>query len=144
MDLVFAMDAIYTNLVDPSWWFTGIFFVVVALALPAIFRAVQRLLKSLSRNRRAKRLWRVKRIRRNPLSISYEISKASANYVLFVLAAFGYLFALVFTPLHEIAKSSTSLVFFIGSPIFVFELMWLFADSFVKEIIRSRERIVKY
>jgi hypothetical protein len=136
------MDAILNNLSDPSWWFTGLFFVLLALAVPTIFRAAQRWLRSLSRNQRAKRLRLVKRLRRNSLLISYEISKTSANYVLFVLVSFGYLFTLLLTPIHEIIKTSTLLAVLIGSPVLAFEVIWLLSDSFVKEIIKSREKIV--
>jgi len=82
-------------------------------------------------------------MRRHPLKISYEINKASANYILFMLVALGYFFALLFTPMHEVTKSSKLLSFLFAVPAFVFEIMWLSADSYVSDLLKSRAKICR-
>ena len=133
------MNAILTNLCDPSWWFTGIFFILVALALPPILGKAKIWLSSITRGISARKLRAIKRIRRDPLLISYEISKESANYILFMLVCFVYLFSFLLI----IHKISTMIALIISLPLYMFEIRWIQTNIFVKEILDSRDKIKK-
>jgi len=136
------MNTIFTNLGDISWWF-NIFFPVAAVALiPKLIRWVAKFAKSINRRMRLKRLRKIKAIRHNSLAITYEMHKASALFIVFMLAAVGGIVALVTSPLlQQSSRLFPILTSLVAVPVLWAELMWLLKDTFVKDILKARARL---
>jgi hypothetical protein len=136
------MDSIIANLTDPSWWFTGFFFLVVPWLLPYAFRALKPVLVGFFRRKKRNNLRSVKALRWSSLRITHQISRANANYILFVIMLVVFVCSILFTPLRSIARS-VPLTLLFAFPIYFFEIRWLNSDSLAKEAIKSREKIAK-
>ncbi|WP_171696257.1 hypothetical protein [Methylomonas sp. ZR1] len=134
------MEQILSNLADPSWWFTGVFFCVIGLLLAATVKHVPLGLKKLYRNKKAIKLRKIKSLRTCQSVINYEIAKSNSYFILFVMVVCLFLFWFVSGPLNQIAKSSIIAVLILSSPIYVFEFLWLIQDKFTRDLIaRSRK-----
>lgn len=136
------MDVILRNLSDPSWWFTGLFFVLVALAMPSLFRRLQRVVRRTGRGMLARSRKRVKNARHDPLAITAAIGKANAQFTVFLLLAFGYGLALLLLA-APYARMLVPLAIALSAPVFVIEIAWLNTDSYVKEVLKARARFLR-
>lgn len=134
------MIEILANLKNPSWWFTGLFFTFLLWVIPKAFRKVEPLARGLAKRSKLRNLKQVKTLRWDPLQIQYLISRANANYTIFVALIVLFILVIVFTPAREALKSP-SLALLCASPVFLFELLWLTSDSTAKEAIKARRRI---
>jgi hypothetical protein len=133
------MSTILSNLGDPSWWF-NIFFPVAAVALlPRIGRPLVAKARSVFRRIKARRLSRVRRLRRDPLRITYEMQKASVFFVVFVLMGVAALVSLLVSPFKgEQLRFAAALASF---PVLWAEFAWLLKDLLVKDILAYRDRL---
>lgn len=134
------MDVIIKSLIDPSWWFTGIFFVLVAYALPPCFRRIKGWLRALLRSRQAIGRRKVKNMRLNADLLTYTMGRANVYYMLFLALGFGYLFFISFISSLQGGKIQISLAVVLSTPVFIFELAWINSDTFVKEVIAARRK----
>lgn len=134
------MDAILNNLIDPSWWFNGIFFVLVAFLLPPLFRYARSSLRKVARNRQAVARRKVKNIRLNAASLSYAIGRANVHYGLFLALSCGYLFVLALLSSAQKGEISVVAAILLSIPVFIFEFAWIVSDSFVKDAIKARDK----
>lgn len=82
----------------------------------------------------------MKVIRWDDLKISCEMQKASAFYVVFVLLGVFWLLALAVVP---VKMTSSMLVFASSFPVLIAEFVWLLQDSFVRETMKSRDRLIR-
>lgn len=133
------MGTILSNLGDPSWWF-NIFFPVAAVALLArIGRPVVAKARSVFRRAKAKRIRRVKQLRRDPLRITYEMQKASVFFVVFVLMAVAAVVSLLVSPFRsEQLRFAAALA---SLPVLWAEFAWLMKDLLVRDLLASRDRL---
>ena len=82
------MENIISNIKDPSWWFTGMFFVLVAYLLPKVVRGIQRTpqhAKGFVRGIEKKKLLRIKKTRFDDTKIIIEANKVNTWFILFCL-----------------------------------------------------------
>lgn len=135
------MNAILANLVDPAWWFNIVFAIVLSGALPPALRWLVKQLREASRNRKASRMRKVRAMRRDSLLISYEMQKATAFFVVFVLISISALATLIASPFQKSPHIFNVVTFFVMLPVLWSELAWLLKDSFVKEVLRSRGKL---
>lgn len=131
------MESIIKNLGDPSWWFTGLFFVLIALAIPKGLQKIQSAARGLDRYIKFKNRKKVKSLRWDLLEIHLLINRASANYVVFIVLCFTFLTLLTLTPLSK----SFALAAFASIPIYIFEILWLIPQTLVKQAIKYRNKV---
>jgi hypothetical protein len=72
------MEAIVNNLLDPAWWFTGLFFAALIYLTPRIFRQIQVLLKGTLKGALLRKQKKIKNTRFNQSLVNYEIAKANS------------------------------------------------------------------
>ena len=135
------MNAIVKNLLDPSWWFTGVFFILVAIALPRIVRRCQKVFRSFRRGQLAKTRRKIKSARRDPLVITAAIGKANAHYTVFLLLMFGDTLALFLLSATQGGRIPLMLAVVVSMPTFIFEIAWIVSDTYAKELIKARSRL---
>lgn len=94
------MDPITQNLKDPSWWFTGLFFLflgiginyfsksIIARVFKVLSVAIPSIVKSITRKKKLRKLRRIRYARFHPLLIIREISRADTLYVIATLTFF--------------------------------------------------------
>ena len=131
------METILANLADPSWWFSSFFPAVVIILLQRLFRPLWARTKIFLRTRRAKELSKIKRLRWDDMQITYEMQKAAALLVIFILSIVLALVSLLLSPVTK----STLHVIIVSIPILWSELAWLSRDKLVKEVILYRKKL---
>lgn len=137
------MDGILKSLFDPSWWFSGLFFILVAYALPATISNARAAFRKTVRKRQAAYLRKVRAIRLNEASLSYALGKANVHYALFLALSCGYLFVLAILSAQQKGSIPTVFAIILSLPVFAFELAWISSDSFVKDAIKARQRFFR-
>lgn len=139
------MGSITQVLSDPGAWVSGILFSLIATAIYKLVGHLPSRIRGVGRARRLKNLKSIRVKRENPMEISYAIGKANAQFVAFLLMFFFYLAALlVSNTLSDIINQSVILGVIVGSPIFVFELLWLFQDLRAQKLIKEHGKILRY
>jgi len=138
------LELIVNNLKDPSWWFTGIFFAVFALALPKVFKKFLKVIRIYARNSRLKTLRKIRSLSHDAMMIQYEISKNSAYFMLFIMTVFVLFLALLLSPLASGIRNNHTLFVVSLSPVLFFEVLWLSQNSYVKELIKARRKLVTF
>ena len=136
------MEQIYQNLMTPDWWFTGIFFVVIALVLQKIIKILPQRFKTFFRKIRAKNLKKIRRIRWCQSEINYEINKTTGRFFLFCLVCMAYLWMLIaYEPIKGIFVISKLSGVILTIPVWIVEIFWLFQESKVREIIAYQKKL---
>ncbi|MBM7422437.1 putative membrane protein YqjE [Spongiibacter marinus] len=139
------MNSIIDKLSDPGNWVAGILFSLIAAIIYKLGSMLPSVVRGYSRSRRLININQVRKQRVNPLEVTYAIGKANAQFVAFLLMCFFYLAALLVSEtLREIANQSIILVLILASPIFVFEIFWLFQDSRAKRLVTEHGKILNY
>lgn len=138
------MDTIISNLADPSWWFTGLFFAGLIWAIRRIrtlgVYSIRRFLKS----RRLLRLRRIRSVRTSQAAVMYEIVRSQAYFLVFVLTCVVYLLWYTVTPLSGLFREQPLVALVFACPIYIFELAWLFRESFTRDVIAAHNKTLKY
>lgn len=137
------MENILQNLSNPDWWFTGLFFSLVAISLPKLIELLKSRTRSAFRGLRLKKLKGIKRQRHNELLIHYELDKISAYFLGMLIIASMFMVVFVASPLIQVLSKSPLLGVLLSTPVYVFEYLWLQQDSYVKELIASRTKFEK-
>ncbi len=135
------MQSILEKLEDPSWWFTGFFFVVVGLVLAAIVSSLPGWLRKWSRASKAKQLQKVKSIRHRKWDVYYQIAVERTYFIIFALVCLGYVYLMVASPLVLLFKESVVAGFIVTIPIYWAEVIWLKRNSFVKQLIKYANKV---
>jgi hypothetical protein len=143
------MEQILTNIKDPSWWFTGVFFLVVGILLtkllstwiPSIWKYISKLVPRMTRRiqRRKERriLIRVKRYRQHQIKVNWLISKYWALVTLFIMYA-GFL-AVSFSLSSEIDEKTTEIrkLLPLVLPIYTFQLLIMWERIILKRVMKA-------
>lgn len=137
------MDSIINVLTDPSEWFKAIFFWLVIVAIQKTYQGLPAGIKSVTRRNRFSRMKRIRSERKSDFYVYNAISRAQANYTLFMILAFGYLFGILFTPMKDVINTSVVLGAVVGLPVLGFEVAWLLNDNYAKELIKARHRLIR-
>ena len=94
------MDQIWKNLLDPSWWFTGMFFVVLGImitklffnAAPYLFKKLSKLIpiqsRKIQRWNKRRVLISIKNTRQKEMKINWLIGRYWASF-LFIIICFA-------------------------------------------------------
>ena len=135
------MDRIIENWNDPSWWFTGIFFTFVAVFIAWLLKKFPNLLKSLLIKWNSKRQKKIKNDRWNDSMIQYQISKSQSRFVLFIFVSLSYLIWFFVGSLNKVFELSFLWGIVFCFPIYIAEIFWLVKDEYVKDLIKSRNKI---
>ena len=135
------MQTILSNISDPSWWFNGIFFIIIGLAIAWLIKLAPKLLKSFARKTQAKKLQKIKRERWCALTVQYQIGCAQARFLVFIFTCFTYISWLAYESIKIIFHDNFILGIFLTSPIYIVEAIWLFRDLYVKELIKRRRKL---
>ena len=139
------MESVIEKLSDPGNWVAGILFSLIAAIIYKLGSMLPRVIRGYSRSRKLTNINQMRKQRVNPLEATYAIGKANAQFVAFLLMYFFYLAALLISQtFREIANESIILVLILASPIYVFELVWLFQDSRAKQLVFEHGKILKY
>ena len=145
------MDALLTELASPQAVIgitAAVFLMFLEPVITRIRNGLWRLLKLTpklaSRTFRAFRyryLLKLKKVRRDPLEITYQIARTNTYFLLFWGAVAFYLALIVLGPLSGIGGLPTSVQLVVSAPIYIFELVWLIQDDHAKELIKSAAKI---
>ncbi len=135
------MHKIYENLSDPSWWFTGVFFVVLALLLAWMVKKLPFIREKVSRRVKLKMLKRIRKERWSAELVNYQINKLQSRYIIFIITCLVYLFWFAYEPFKVIFEQSVWLGLFLSSPIFILEVSWLTHNSYVLSLIQYRRKL---
>ena len=139
------MESITKSLSDPGAWVSGILFSLIAAAIYRLFELAQGRLRGVSRSRRLKALRALRELRGNPAEIAFAIGTANAQYVAFLMMCFFYLGALLLSDGYRTVFSKSIVAgVIVGTPIFVFELVWLHYDSVARRLVKAHGAILKY
>lgn len=116
------MEQILKNLNDPSWWFTGMFFVLVGLFLtkllfnwfPSLLRSVSRKIPvygdKLSRRFRLKILKAIKRNRQHQVRVNWVITRYWSLATISTIYAFFALVMFLMYPKSDNASIANNLI----------------------------------
>ena len=135
------MQQILVNMSDPSWWFNGVFFILLGLFIAWCFKHAPKLLKKSYRNRQAKKLQRIKVDRWCQSTVQYQISKSQARFLVFIFTCFTFVSWLAYEPIKIIFNENFVLGMLLTSPIYIIEIFWLSKDSYVRELIKRRRKL---
>ena len=143
------MDQILINLQDPSWWFTGVFFVLVGILitkivftwLPKLWRYISKLIpKATLRITRWKEktiLLRVKRYRQHQIKVNWLIAR---YWAMAILATMYMGFLAVSYSLsnesHENSKEITKLLPLV-LPAYFLQILVMWERSILKRVINE-------
>lgn len=135
------MEAITSNLGDPSWWFTGIFFSLLGLLLAKFLHHIPGVLKNLLKGLIIRRTLKIKNTRFNQSLVNYQIARANSYFIIFIIICCLYATWLVSGSFLSIVKASPWLAAALSTPIYIAEILWLFQDGYTKELAKSRGKL---
>jgi hypothetical protein len=147
-----SMDTILTNLNDPSWWFTGVFFIVIALLIPKAITFVYAIplhAKGFKRKFKLKNMKRVRGIRHDDTKVLMESIKTSAWMIVFILSILILMYSYITEPIwlsHAVNNTPTekgSVMAFLALllPIYVLEFIYLKQAGFLKLLMKHRDKL---
>ncbi len=101
------------------------------------------LFRGLSTWKRERKFKRLKRIRRNrniyPI-VQDEIAKCNTYFIMFCISILFYLYLFMDSPIKELFNINMWLTVLLASPIYYFEIRWLVASSNKKELLGVMRR----
>lgn len=135
------MEAIINNILDPAWWFTGLFFSTLIYLTPRIFRNLQTLLKGTLKGVLLRKQKKIKSSRFNQSLVNYEIAKANSYFLIFTMTCCFYLTWFLIGQFKALIELAPALGAILSAPIYISEIIWLRQDSFAKDLAKSRGKI---
>ena len=138
------METIFSNFQDPSWWFTGLFFVFLLYVVKKASLYLPLIIKNFFRGRKFKRLKILREYRSSQASINYEITKSHSYFMVFLVIFGLYLVWFTSSTMSILIKDSPLFALIISSPIYIAEIIWLFKDDFCKELVKEHNKTLKY
>lgn len=137
------MNQIISNLQDPSWWFTGLFFLLIGFAVRKLATSLPKLNDILKRKRRLKVLKTIKFYRRNDLKIQWLIGRywslATICMALMILSI--YVFALMPSTSTNYLNLALPSITFLISYTSLFNL--LREKEILSEVLEENEKLKK-
>lgn len=154
------MDQILKNLNDPSWWFTGIFFVLVGILLtkflfnwtPNLFRSISNKIPAygdlLSRRLKLRILKAVKRNRQHEVRVNWAIARYWSIATIAILYMFFAMIIFLVSPKQEAAGIKHQLVpLLLFTPMYFLQFLAILEKKITLRIIKShiqwKKRITK-
>jgi hypothetical protein len=133
------MNEIAQNILDPSWWFSGVFFALISVGLAKMSPVFLKLIRNNLRSCVAKRQRKIKNARFNQNLIFYHIVKANAFFVIFII------FLVDFLAFQNFVLYKKSLFFALINflPVIFLEVVWLTSDGFAKDLIKENNNLRK-
>ena len=135
------MEQIYQNLLNPAWWFTGVFFILLGVLIKWLFGIAPSITRRVYRLSRCKKLRYIKNNRWSSVSVNYEIAKAQSWFIVFFISCVTFLGWLAYEPIQELFSISIVAGLIVSSPIYIFELLWLKQGMKVRELIKYRNKL---
>lgn len=135
-----AMQAIFNNLSDLSWWFTSFFPTAVILLIPRIWKYFFGRLRGFSRLSKMRYLKKMKVKRLDDLLVQKEMLSAHAAFNVFAVFVSAGLVILMISSSSGNDKSSIAFSILMAFPILISEIVWLVKDGRVDDLIKLRQR----
>ncbi len=148
------MEKILTNLQDPSWWFTGIFFVLFGLVLSAFIRygipflsrifiqIIPGYKTTLKRTVRLKWLRKIRRIRSDDILVIQQIIQENGYFILFLIACLAWSAAYAFVSIPMGDENPYHKWLMLSSlPVYAVEVLWLMQRGFNRRLVRHRAKL---
>ncbi len=135
------MDEIISNLVDPSWWFTGIFFVALFKFLPVVFSHITHRTKRYFRGRRLIRALFIRSNRHNLAAVNFHSIKSQAYFVVFMLVCALYLILFVGGPLFQLRQSNLLVFILFMIPMAIAQCFWMLQEDKAKELVSEYNKV---
>lgn len=143
------MDQILINLKDPSWWFNGIFFVVIGILLtklgttwlPYLWKLLAQIIpKVTSKFQRWKKrriLIRVKRYRQHAVKVNWLNSRYWTLVTVFIL--YGGFLAISYSLTRELGEKPNEVrkLIPVVAPIYFFQLFVMWEQAVLKAVIKA-------
>jgi hypothetical protein len=131
------MDYI-SDFLNVKWWIGACLNVAIGAFLLASFKLLPRLGIQWMQSGRVKRLKKIKRIRFNSVAVNYEIVTSGVYFVLFLVSIVLTVCLIALTGyIGEVKLTYVPLVVVLyAAPVFVFEILWLEQNFFVRMLIR--------
>lgn len=138
------METIISNLQNPSWWFTGIFFLLMGFFLPKIFQHIPKLMIGFLKKHKLKRLKSYRKLRYSQASITLFIIKAHSYFVIFIAVCCMYAVWFTSSQMIGLFKTNPWLFAFLTLPIYIIEIAWLIKDKYAEGLVLEHNKILKY
>jgi hypothetical protein len=121
-----------------KWWVGAFLNFVIGVVLLAAFKLIPRLGMQWMQSGRVKRLRKIRRIRFNSVAVNYEIMISGVYFVLFLSSVVLTVCLIAFTSyVGDVELTYIPLVVSLyATPVFVFEVLWLEQNFFVRMLIR--------
>lgn len=129
------MNEILSNLGNPAWWFTGIFFVAIFKLMPILLGFLKLKAKGFFRGRRLKTMRFIKANRHNLASVNFYAIKSQAFFVVFILVCALYIVWFAAGQLFQIQQQSYGLFLICMLPMAIAQLFWLIQEDKAKTLV---------
>ncbi|WP_152687661.1 hypothetical protein [Pseudomonas fildesensis] len=128
----------FSDFLSVKWWVSACLNVVIGVVLLAVFKLVPRLGMQWMQSGRVKRLKKIRRIRFNSVAVNHEIMTSGVYFVLFLISVVLTVCLIAFTGYAGEVKMTyvPFVVSLYAAPVFVFEVLWLEQNFFVRMLIR--------
>jgi hypothetical protein len=138
------VDKILENLSSLDWWFTGVFFIVLAGILPRIPRvlsAVPGKLRSWLRHLKRNDLLWVRSIRHDDVLVLHQVVRTYALMIAFVIVCLLFFYGFLASPLAAIAKTLFGKIYIwlFSTPIYILEVAYILQRDRMKLILKYRQ-----
>ncbi|MDO6762572.1 hypothetical protein [Agarivorans sp. 1_MG-2023] len=139
------MEKILTNLNDPAWWFTGVFFGLLLKFAPMAFLHLRmragKGLRKFFRGRRYKYKRFLKESRHNIAAVNHQTAKSHAYFQMFVITCALYLVWYVAGPLFQIQKASLILFLICLLPMYTVQVYWMLQEGRAKDLVAEYGKV---
>lgn len=135
------MDEILSNLGNSSWWFTGIFFIVVFKLLPFITKYLKSRVKVFFKGRRLKRALFIKSNRHNLAAVNFQSVKSQAFFVIFMIVCSLYLLWFTAGQLFQIQQKSYVLFLVCLIPMLIPQFFWMYQEDKAKTLVSEYNKV---
>jgi hypothetical protein len=143
------MEQILTNIKDPSWWFTGVFFLVVGILLtkllstwiPNIFKyiakIVPRMTRRIQRCKERRILVTVKSYRQHQIKVTWLICRYWSLFTLFIV--YGGFLAVSFSLSSEVTEKAMEIKKFLPLvlPIYAIQILVMWEQIVLKRVMKA-------
>lgn len=128
----------------------GGFFVIILhyifkkLYLSALAPSLSRALiwvKTRARRNRAKKLWELKNLRRDPTEVTRLTIKANTHFALFIISLGFFAGLILFLTGDEAIPTTLFGKVMLGSPVFFFEVLWLINHMEAEDLTKQRRKL---
>lgn len=135
------MEGIKQNLMDPSWWFSGIFFICLTLLMPWALKHFRSWLKAWGKASRVKTLRKIKNLRHQKWQIHYLIAIERSYFLAFLITSLFCLIILVVSPFSYLTRGNVLLTIILFSPALIVEILWLLKRDSLKLLIKYADKL---